>query len=361
MRILRNPVADEGITPDGIPLKAETPKVETTSEVKPEIKEEVKPEVKEEKQEDPDFDLSAFDAIKNSNILPLPKKEEVKPDSKPEVKVRDLADIAPEHQPLFKQMSNEAFEKLKPIYLENKKTKEELAKRAQEVEALKANRLPDNYYEHPESVVLLPEYKETSRALSIAKSASDHWTRQFQAIEEGAEEIDELDMDEQGRLFVPGKTKVTPLLRAEIIKRMGGAENVVREMQGRVENLVTGHKAKHSEAVGWLKNYETSLFPLFDKPEGEKFKPVIQDTINRFPTAFRSNPLLPFLAKSMLTIQNLVQIANGMKAQLEKAPKVPSTEKQNLGPSSQDTIVDVSSKDKGGDVTMDDFNRVKAL
>lgn len=266
---------------------------------------------KEEDNETP-FDINAFKAAKAD--LPAPTPVTAAP--APGKLARDLSDIDDELKPLFKQMSNDAFEKVKPIVLEHKKLKAELtAKEAALVDAKKGG-LPDSYYEHEMGYVLSPEFTQESSRVQLASAVRDHWRAQLNAVRQGADTYIPLVDDGKGNVVQGAPVKVDRGSDTELTEIHLWAQQQAMNAQAQLNTMSTTHKARATEVKNWVENFQNRSFPIFEKDPA--LKAMIPDTINVFHPALRNNPLMPTLARAIIAMTK-------MASMMQKPGAVPAT------------------------------------
>lgn len=376
------------ISPDGVPLQPEatakvdapaltiTPPVDKPTEAAPVI-----PEVKVEDK--PEVTLDDFLDAGATHKEPAKKEDSapVIPDVKPPVKLvveptapvkplaRDFSDIDVEHKEAFERMSNEAFNKLKPLYLDRKQKIAELNAAQQKVTELEKGivKIPESYYEHPNAVVLTPEFEAASNDAQLANGIQQHWENQLTAIREGAVEFENLGFDNKNNVI---KTKVPADAKAEayVLRALGEANNYAIGRKANLQAIVNTHKSKVGEAIGQLSAFEKQSFSAFDKPENENLRTLVEATKKTFHPSFANNPLLSGYSKSLVAIQQLVGIIQQLQAKVG-APTAPSTNgapPAPIVPSDQRKAGPTAGSAGGGgggavipEVTMDDFNAVK--
>ena len=284
-----------------------------------------------------DLDL-AFDAAKMGLEIPVVKpSEEVKPEetieeetieeetvketsvvtpakaaapAQPEARVLD--DIELELQPLFKQMSNEAFKRLKPIYLEKRKLAEELS------EVKSKQGLPDSYYEHELAYVLTPEFNQQSVRANDAATVLGHWKQQLANVRSGADEYQKLEVDDktgQFRLSQPIKVDRNTLTELEDIRTW--AHEQYSEYNGQLQSFVKTHQSRNADVKNWTKEFESRAFPVFQqKPE---LQAMVDDTVKKvLHPALQKSPVARFLGMSILI---MTEQANIIKSLQTKAPQ----------------------------------------
>lgn len=267
--------------------------------------EQPKTEVVEQPKEEGVVDFSEFLDVKNITTKETPKPAGEKVDEAGGSKIlpeqRDYSDIPEEDKAIFKNMSNEAFAKIKPMYLEQKKKDEELAAKNAEVVELKKGKIPDSYFEHPNAVVLTPEFEQASASVNYAAAIEKHWEEQFDKVKAGEATYQTIHInDKTGELFVSEPIQVDKTTETKLLKYVTWAQNQTANTQARLNGVIQGHKQKHSESVNWVKDYEKKAFSVFDKEDSKELRAIVEDTVKNFPAAHRNNPLVGMLAKSMV-------------------------------------------------------------
>lgn len=323
-----------------------------------------------EEKEELAVSLDDFLTVKDGEA---PKKEEVKTEVKTEDKVppetkivdkkgpRDVSDLDEKYQSFFKKdMSNKAYETLKPIVLEHKKLKEDLAAKEAELAEAKKGALPDSYYDNPKSILLAPEYENLVDLVDQAQLVSDHWKKQLVAVRKGDNKYQHLMKDAKGQ-FVLKETDVTDETETELQEILGFASNQTQKFQGKLEALIESHSTKVKDSVAAIKQMTLSTFPIFDHPEkGKALKPIVDDVIRKFPAVIRNSPAAELLARSLVTNHKLSEILQGFKAASGKVATNKSTtvkdDKRRAGP----TAGEATGGGKGNgepEVSVDDFKK----
>jgi hypothetical protein len=243
-------------------------------------------------------------------VTPQPKA--VVPAAQPAKIPRDFTGLSEDEIPLFKSMSNDAFNRLKPLVLEHKAIKQRLS----EVEA---NAVPSSYFAHPEAVTLLPDYKRESNTVEFAKFESNYWADELAKIERG-EEWQPLGWDDKAKRYVkldaqPASTEA----KIQALTNLNEARAIMRESQGKLQHLVNGHQQRHTQLVTQMQRAEHNFFPMYAKPENPH-QPLINQAINAIPAELRGSPLASWLGKAyaLITYQNQ-RIANLNKQLSQKA------------------------------------------
>src|ERR1041385_1145043 len=276
---------------------------------------------------------------------------------------------------LCKNMSNEAFAKLKPVYLEHKTLKDNLTQKDQTIAQLqeKTKGIPNNIYEHPNGFVLTPEYSKLSQTVGMAQQIQNHWADQLKKIREGAATYTFIGKNPNTGEFYQEERPADKNAEVDLLTYFNHAQMQTAKTQAKLESLYENHTTKYKEAVGWLQNFEHQSFSLFDKPESKaQWDKVITSTISNFPSTFQQSPLAPLLAKALITVNNLgrllLQQNNGGQQPIQQqtqtttnGKKVNPKDVKRAGPSSRDVGATTAQVTNGtdSDISLDDFQRVK--
>lgn len=272
------------------------------------VKEEAKTEesYKAPVESDLDSDLAdQFAAQKNrvaphKDVTPKVAKAET---SKIVVGALDHADVDEELRPVFKQMSNAAIEKLKPLIIAAKKDKEEAVALKTQLEEAKKGSLPDSYYEHDMGYVLTPEFSQRSATVDTASSIHNHWREQLNAVRSGADTYTPLMNDKDGNVVKGQPVNVDKDTLGQLEDIRTWAQQQYNTEKSKLDNLAETHRSKSAGLKTWLNDFQAKAFPTFET--NSNLKSLIPDTIKQFPAPFHSNPLTPLLARAFITIAEL--------------------------------------------------------
>lgn len=356
------PDKEEVIAPVVEAVVTETPTTEVVPEITPE----------------PEVDFNDFLKVTDKPLVPDPtpkvevkKDDKVVPEVKPEVKVegakleagktkvvttRDYSGLPDTMVPLFKTMSNDAFNALKPFYLESVATKakydELLAKPA--VQANGKPTLPDSYYEHPNAYTLTPEYAEAANNAQESQLVLEHWREQLDNVRAGATTYNGLSRNTQGQIVYTAPIKVDQRSQSHLESMFYNCNNQASQFAQALGAVKQSFITKHTEGLAELSKYEKEMFKVYEDPKHPAL-PIIADTLSKMHPAFRKNPLAPFCVKAAVTIQALSRAL----AAKEKPVTVATTERvaaaqAAAGPTASGQVAAEVAK-KGDDVTFDDF------
>lgn len=295
---------------------------------------------------------NATEGIKGVNT---PKQEVAQEDieGQPDLKIkpskkiisRDYSIFDSADVDAFKKMGNEAFDKVKKIYQENK----ELKSRPTE----NKSGLPDSYYSHPEAYTLVPEYKKTSDFLKQAEGIQSHWKKQEYNINKNGK-ISTLDWDPVNKKIVVSAERDATEADVELVEKMlSDSRDQTSEQKTKLKEITTGFKIRHDADVSFIKDAEKRFFPDFDDGEKDPTKELRAEIVKTLPESLKSNPLTSIFSKvgahnAMLlnqvkTLQKEIATLKGVK-QDEKAS--PPGKKNFVSGGKNTGIVDFDFMDK---------------
>ncbi len=292
-------------------VQVELPNTEEAAETKEESgKEGVKTEAAE-KEEGKEIGFSDF--LKNRGVtldesLVTPK-ETLKTKKEKEVTSRPLDDVDEIDRPLFKAMSNETFNKLKPIYLEHKQQKAE-------IETLKEARKKETstIYGHPKAFSLTKEYQQHENDYNLSERIKSHWALQSAKVSRG-EKWQDLDMDPKTGKLILSEPKES---NAEAEAFVGDQLQFAREQNFEAKKSITSY------IDNFGKTYDTDLsvvnaakekyFPGYSAKDHPTRK--LQDAVmEALPLSFRNHPVSELLA--MTAANNAILMGRLKKLQDE--------------------------------------------
>jgi hypothetical protein len=274
---------------------------------------------------------------------------------------RDYTGIPEADVPMFQRMSNEAYEKFRPMYDSFMKQTQEIATLKEQVSKIpQAGRMPDSYYEHPAAYVLSPEYSQAVIEANEAQSVLEHWRLQLDEVRNGAQEYQTLVRDPQtGQIMYGAKVAVDQRTQSQLENIFMNANSQANTYQQKMGAIKETFARTHKSAIADLNAYEKAFFSPYEDPK-HPMVPAIQDTLKQMHPSFRSNPMAPFVAKSIVTINALLNLlkANGQKTQQEKVKEKVTAAQRKAGPIATGAGAG-TEEGKEDEVTMDDFLKVK--
>ena len=210
---------------------------------------------------------------------------------------RDLTDLPPQIAPLFKEMSNEAFEKLKPLVLEH------VAQQGQIADLKKARGLPESYWEHEQGYTLAPEFGALAQDSHLASIITNHWKEQLKNVKAG-KDWQVIDINDKGDLFLHPPKAVKDEDEGTVIAELMAAQQQSSTFENKVREFAASHKVRYQTDLDSLRASEKKYFAPYQDPNHPMQK-VIGNVKNIIPPAFRKSPLADIFA---YVVANNVQL-----------------------------------------------------
>lgn len=270
---------------------------------------------------------------------------------------RDYTGLPEALVPAFKRMSNDAFDAMKPVYLEKVRLECELKTIKESSE--QPTKLPDSYLEHPLSYALAPEYEIAVNVANETKTVFDHWAAQLSAVNDGAATYKTLARDPKtGAIIYGSDLPVGKQTATQLLAFFNRTQAAAAQAEGKVSEIQQTYSQRHTEQKGQLAQMEKAMFGHFDDPK-HPAQEQIKATIAELPAAFRNSPLAGVTAKALVTVSVLMKALTAERASkataATAATKVAEAVKA-AGPSA----TGVAATPQGAPVvTMDDFEKAK--
>lgn len=370
------------ISPDGIiqamqpGAPANNPPPPVVEPKQPKVEPTVEPK---DSKEEPAVDFNEFLTVKAAPVKETPKapvsdtkpktpetpkveepklepKVEPKLEVKPDSNQRDYSELDEQEIPLLKKMSNEAFEYVKPKLKQLKEVQKTIAEKESEIKKLQEGRIPDSYYENPDAFVLTPEFQEVSANLSAAQTVTSHWKTQLNAIAEGADEVENLVLDQTGNLVPGPKMKVDNSTRDNIILKINEVQRFAYQYEVKKQSIAENYNKFHQENVNALRGFEQKFFPHFEDPKNTQLQALLKDTVSKMPPAFRNSPAMQTAAKALLMLNAAVKRVQDLESKLVAGV----ASKPSVTPVPKEGEVDTGIKGGEPEVSFDQFQRLKA-
>lgn len=252
---------------------------------------------------DDELDANLADKFKiaQGKKAEAPTKPEVKSKAQPRV----LDDLDEPLRPVFKNMSNDSFNTLKPIILQAKKDAAKIAELNAALEDSKKGKIPDSYYEHEMAYVLTPEFSELSATVDTAQNVHSHWERQLSDIRSGAESYIPLVRDAQGNIVQGQPIKVDKHTLTQLEGVRNEVQNFYLAQKAKMDGMASSHRERVNSHKSWVNDFNAKAFPAFDTDA--TLKGLAADTVKTFPAIFHNNPLMPVVSRLMVLSAQLGQ------------------------------------------------------
>lgn len=257
------------------------------------------------------------------------------PQAKPS---RDYSGLSPEEVRLFKAMSNEAYEKLLPIYKNSKNPPEniELKTLKEQLEAQQKSR----WYDHEQAYTLSPDYAAVKSNLDDLTFEENYWQQQLAKAEAGEPVQILTKKNPDGTYTASDPMEVTPQIKAQLIASLTKAAQFKTTVQDRLQGLQSSYSNNWKSYQSNLERVDKEAFSKLDMAHAG-VKAEYENWLNKFPVETRGQLQTQMLAKSMVVIQGLIQQLNqkGITNQVKSATAQTA---KSTGPSSSRRITATS-------------------
>ncbi len=278
-----------------------------------------KPEGEEIETED------KVEEVKQEQVDDLPEEKRAPVEVKETTKEEDpIFKRFPAAKLFLKKMSNEAREftiaRLNDIVVKEAEISEQ--SQALALAQQGKQKIPDNYYENPNAIVLLPEFQRASFNVNLAARIADHWNAQLESVLNGEEWADlEEIMDKSGNVVdvraAAVKQPATGTAQAIIGKYVRQAERQHEMLNSYQEKLVNDFKTTVQAKIGGIRKAEDEFFPpeRYSKEGAPEFQLTkqVSEGLKKIGIT-EANPAFSMLAKAGATILQLREyIQHNMK------------------------------------------------
>ena len=292
---------------------------------------EPKEPVKEEVKEEPAKEETAL--VKRDATLPVKKT----------VVERDLSFADDADKPLFKQMSNEAFERLSVVY---KKHKEDSAKLV-ELQSKSDGKPSDSIFAHEQGYLLTPEYQVLSERARLATQLSDHWEQQLINIRNG-KQWTAIVNDKDGNIIETEPQAASEEAEVKVLKALRYTTSSQERLTNELSTYVGKHKDRFTELNQFVSKTIEQYFPGYEKPDHPtaNIQKVIYDNLPEAMKSELSAKLLKVTGAANAVLRAQLQAKDaeiaklkGIKEDVAGAPPPASALKAG-GASKNATVID---------------------
>lgn len=271
----------------------------------------------EKSTKSPDFE--AFAARKGG--YEAPKKEVKVEDIAPLPPERDLSDLPEESKQLFRKMDNIAFKTLKPIFLEHKLLKEQLAKKDAELKKALDGKptLPDSYYTHPKAYTLTDDYGKLSAITDGAGQIVEHWRAQLLSIKKN-QKWQNLTFDStKGEFVLSEPMEPSPEAEAHVLTNLDESRHQLSEKKHELEDFKKAFTGRYETEHASIKALASKYFSGYEKPEhpSAPIQKVIRENLPNIAQNTPLTDLFVFTGAANIMIQQESQKKDEKIKQLE--------------------------------------------
>ena len=277
-------------------------------------------------------------------VTPAPEAKPTAP-GQPRADYRDYSGLNEEDKKIFQRMYNEAFNKLKPLYLEHVKTKKDLEERQKELAEVQGR----HFYEQENAYTLVPEYQSISANISHIGAELAHWKRQLSNIENGQPWYN-LGRDDKGNVgVVPTPIPITQEniieARTNILDMLSRGHAIHEQLNSKLTVFQEKFKGEHKSYLSSFDEMEKNLFPGADPV---KLAAAAKVELANFPLHMRGRREVQSFAKTIVIVKGLLGVlnqraaANGTQQAIAKTAQSgsPSADSIQPGGGKGDTVAD---------------------
>ena len=232
---------------------------------------------------------------------------------------RDFTGIDPTDQDLFKNMSTQAMAKLKPMYLEHKQLKTDMAKLRQEKEDLAVKANAANEYktilDHDQGYLLTPEFARAAQVVQNLEYEENFWAVQLEKIECG-DKFSLLGRDANGNYTTLDAKQASTADKIAVQRKLAQAMQYKSAATGELSAFQMKHNARRAEVNQALRGASDQFMPFYKGLESNKAHPhhkFYNEAVERVAPELRAHPLVDFCAKQYAMIAVQQEMINNMK------------------------------------------------
>lgn len=219
---------------------------------------------------------------------------------------RDFSGLTPEETSWFKNMGNQAFANLKPVYLEAKRLREENEQLKKSLNDASQNTI----YEHPEAYQFTPEFKSYSQNAALIDQEINHWRQQLASARAG-EAWTPIVLDNEGKPVLGEPREASPEAESQIIDALTRAHAIKTDLGNKIQGIQGSFKTHHQAFVGKLNEITDKIFEGADKKQLEA---AMNTKLPLFPSIYQNRPEIKALATTLAVIDGLVLMLNQAKS-----------------------------------------------
>lgn len=216
-----------------------------------------------------------------------------------------------EERAIFSQMSNEAYNKLYPLYTEYSDGKYVPKTQLEEIQRQHAEATKSRWYDHPEAYQLTDDHKAMAGEVQTYNEVLQHYANQLQNIA-NKRPIQMVTQDKDGRYVIdPDKYEGDASAQAAIsgeIAMYNARLQSARDKLGQYKTSFTGKFNQIKEALGQV---DKNVFGPYDS--NPSFKEAVKRELALFPTEIQSMPEYQLLAKASVYIKAMQKWATDNK------------------------------------------------
>lgn len=264
----------------------------------------------------------------DSKIVKMPESK-----TEPAKVSRDYSGLDANETHLFKNMSNEAYALLRPIYDSHKQGNKgidsnnlppDVKSRISEAETLR-------WYDHPEAYRLTPEYSQIVDTNTRLTFERQYWTQQLALLEEG-KQANSLSIDDKQQYFAGDPLEANGQSKAFILGKLQEVSAYQTQAQQKAAEFSQSFTNKYGAIQNNFKALDAKIFPKDRLDIEGKHKKLFEDSLAQFPPEVRGRADTQFMAKMLIFGTHLLQENADLRKQLEVGAAVKKTARSSSPP-----------------------------
>lgn len=237
---------------------------------------------------------------KPAEVTPAPSKEAVPPGK------RDLSGLSAEEAPLFQQMSNEAYKRLYPAYLESKALKEQLSTKEKEFEEKLSKAEQKRFYDHEDAWRIDPQVQQLASQVQEIETLENHFMMQLKAIK-SQQPWNDVERDASGKLVQSEDKPATVENEVAVVQHLNRLAAQKQMLGAQCSQRIESFKNEFVTVATKVSDFEKKVLGPFEKmiaPEREK-------ALALFPEAVRGKPEYKLIAGLIVALNKAVNTPRG--------------------------------------------------
>jgi hypothetical protein len=238
---------------------------------------------------------------------PQPKRtiQEIQAYRSAQTRARKFDGLADDEITLFKNMSQEAYNRLYPMFLDHKKSEE----RIKELETAAVTADQRRWYEEPNAYQLHPDYAAATATDSNLNTELSFWQEQLAAVEDNKPWNQLVYNDSNGkREYIRGEVQdPSSMAKAQILSNISQCQQYKSTNANRIANIQQNFAGKYKSYNDSLSNADKTMFGKLELDKNPELNNTYNEWLAQFPKEFRGQLPYQMLAKSAAVITGLVK------------------------------------------------------
>jgi hypothetical protein len=226
-----------------------------------------------------------------------------------QAKSRKFEGLTEDEVSIFKNMSQEAYEKLYPMYLDSKKS----ADRIKELEETSKSLENRRWYEEENAYQLHPDFKSAQKLSDNLDTEEEFWQNQLTAVEKG-EKWYKLSTNDKGEYLYGEIQEPSPEAKSQIINNLTKVAQYKTHAASKIEDIKSTFSDRYKKFNQGLTEVDKEIFGNLKFDSDPAIKTDYDTWLNRLPSEFRNQLPYQMLAKSAAVIGGLVKVLRSREA-----------------------------------------------